>query len=494
MPAIEHPPQSTTAFPELSWSDYYPRSLNTYIHITFAFIPILLAIGCLKPRARWSPSRVSNLARGPPAQDIKQSRFRHSFENLYPRRHDLVVRSSGTGLQQGLRLSFPFIVGHQLSEKASRTTGQLSLGAIINRPGHFTQYPDMDGTGSKIGDGFQVGSPPEETRAVSSGDARHRDGLFESGASPVSSANRSRHSRSTHPPSRASSLERPLASDNEIDNQYLPEKEKGVVAEPGEGLGSRPIRPSIGEETSSVNQADGSERHETADSDSRASFPAMVPIPSRQFSRPPPPPPLTPPAAFFPFENRHHPSYATSPSAESDTGFIHQHDPEYSGSSPSADVPGSSSPQRATAFPHRRSYTKSVPIGVPAPSISSSDTTASSRTASTFSPSSYPPTSPMLPPPPPGHAEEGKATTALSGYGPLSGRPRADVGGVSPPQEQEIDLRGEIISVVDDAGYGWKRHTRVYGGGVCLACLAAEARNPGEGGFYGETVPLEERR
>jgi hypothetical protein len=51
-------------------------------------------------------------------------------------------------------------------------------------------------------------------------------------------------------------------------------------------------------------------------------------------------------------------------------------------------------------------------------------------------------------------------------------------------------VQGEIISVVDDAGHGWKRHTRVYGGGVCLACLASG----GQGGFYGDRVPLEDRR
>jgi len=55
--------------------------------------------------------------------------------------------------------------------------------------------------------------------------------------------------------------------------------------------------------------------------------------------------------------------------------------------------------------------------------------------------------------------------------------------------EEQIDLHGEVISVTDDAGHGWKRHTRVYGGGVCLACAAAE-----QGGFYGDKVPLEDRR
>jgi hypothetical protein len=57
---------------------------------------------------------------------------------------------------------------------------------------------------------------------------------------------------------------------------------------------------------------------------------------------------------------------------------------------------------------------------------------------------------------------------------------------------REIDVRGEIISVVDGDGAGWTRHTRVYGGGVCLAC-AASGGNHG-GGFYGATVRPEEMR
>jgi hypothetical protein len=58
-------------------------------------------------------------------------------------------------------------------------------------------------------------------------------------------------------------------------------------------------------------------------------------------------------------------------------------------------------------------------------------------------------------------------------------------------QDEEIDLKGEIFSVTDEAGHGWKRHTRVYGGGVCLACLASGERH---GGFYGDKVPMSERR
>lgn len=59
---------------------------------------------------------------------------------------------------------------------------------------------------------------------------------------------------------------------------------------------------------------------------------------------------------------------------------------------------------------------------------------------------------------------------------------------------KRLICRGEIISVVDGAGHGWKRHTRVYGGGVCLACVAASGRDGEQGGFYGDKVPLEDRR
>ncbi|GKT91374.1 hypothetical protein Ct61P_09224 [Colletotrichum tofieldiae] len=82
----------------------------------------------------------------------------------------------------------------------------------------------------------------------------------------------------------------------------------------------------------------------------------------------------------------------------------------------------------------------------------------------TFSPSSYPPTSPLLPGPPP-----------------IYGEIRYDEA-----TNREILVQGEIISLLDGAGAGWKRHTRVYGGGVCLAC-AASGDDGHHGGFYGRT-------
>ncbi|KAI1290604.1 hypothetical protein F5Y03DRAFT_55374 [Xylaria venustula] len=55
----------------------------------------------------------------------------------------------------------------------------------------------------------------------------------------------------------------------------------------------------------------------------------------------------------------------------------------------------------------------------------------------------------------------------------------------------EYGVAGDMLSATGDSGAGWQRHTRVYGGGVCLACLAAGDE---EGGFYGENVPLDQRR
>ena len=72
---------------------------------------------------------------------------------------------------------------------------------------------------------------------------------------------------------------------------------------------------------------------------------------------------------------------------------------------------------------------------------------------------SFPTTNPFLPPAPPGH----------EGY---------------PLPEKGVEVQGEVISVTDGYGTGWTRHTRVYGGGVCLACAASG----GEGGFYGATA------
>lgn len=182
--------------------------------------------------------------------------------------------------------------------------------------------------------------------------------------------------------------------------------------------------------------------------------------PAILMSRPPPAPPLTPPelsTAVFTFEDRPRPG---------DDSFMSQPNPDYMSSTMST----SASPSPALSMPRRRSYNKTLPIGVPVPvqqQQSSGILSDFSDPADlTFSPSSYPPTSPLLPPAPP------------------------SAGGLA----AEMDVQGQIIGVLDSDGAGWTRHTRVYGGGVCLACAASGRSHEGEGGFYGATVRPEEMR
>ncbi|KAM5352690.1 hypothetical protein ACJ41O_005412 [Fusarium nematophilum] len=174
-------------------------------------------------------------------------------------------------------------------------------------------------------------------------------------------------------------------------------------------------------------------------------------MPKQLISRPPPAPPLTPPelsTAVFTFDDRPRPG---------EDSFIHQPNPDYMSSTTSAVLPPRSA---SPSIARRRSYNKTLPIGVPVPQTSQG---ASDAADLTFSPSSYPPTSPLLPPAPPNAGAK------------------------------EIGVQGEIIGVLDAEGAGWTRHTRVYGGGVCLAC-AASGGNHGGGGFYGATVRPEEMR
>ncbi|KAK7425207.1 hypothetical protein QQX98_000122 [Neonectria punicea] len=173
-------------------------------------------------------------------------------------------------------------------------------------------------------------------------------------------------------------------------------------------------------------------------------------MPRPLMSRPPPAPPLTPPelsTAVFTFEARPRPG---------DDSFMRQPNPDYMSSTTSSVLPSSAS---SPSIPRRRSYNKTLPIGVPIPQTSPG---ASDPADLTFSPSSYPPTSPLLPPAPPSAGA------------------------------MEIDVKGEIIGVLDGGGAGWTRHTRVYGGGICLACEASGGNHGG--GFYGATVRPEEMR
>ncbi|KAI1823391.1 hypothetical protein F4861DRAFT_323707 [Xylaria intraflava] len=111
----------------------------------------------------------------------------------------------------------------------------------------------------------------------------------------------------------------------------------------------------------------------------------------------------------------------------------------------------------------KQSYTRILPLDSLRTGASTDLETEQLR-SSTFAPSSFPSSNPILPIAPHAVLESGEA-----------------------------DAGGEIGSVLDDSGASWKRHTRVYGGGVCLACLASGGHGS-DGGFYGENVPLDQRR
>ena len=176
-------------------------------------------------------------------------------------------------------------------------------------------------------------------------------------------------------------------------------------------------------------------------------------------SRPPRPPPLTPPALAmgnFTFEERRL-STSVSVVGDVDVGFFDQPNPDYLSSSDSSST-APDTKQTTPATPRRKSYTKMLPIS--APQVVT-DVNMDHHNLS-FSPSSFPSSSPILPLAP--HASF---------------------------EAKEVDVKGEIISLTDESGAGWKRHTRVYGGGVCLACMANGGQH---GGFYGENVRPEDRR
>lgn len=178
------------------------------------------------------------------------------------------------------------------------------------------------------------------------------------------------------------------------------------------------------------------------------------PLPRPFVSRLPPAPPLTPPElspAVFTIKEAPH----------RQDSFIHQPNPDYMTSF------SETSPE-PSARPCRRSYHRIIPIGTPpARQASSSEANPADLT---FEPSSFPPSSPQLPPPP----------------------PAANGARVLGQTHQGVDVEGEIISVLDGGGAGWTRHTRVYGGRVCLACATSGGQHGR--GFYGPTVAPEEMR
>lgn len=182
-------------------------------------------------------------------------------------------------------------------------------------------------------------------------------------------------------------------------------------------------------------------------------------------ARPPPLSPKVPLAVTtdaMKLEDRR-PSSAVSTMGDVDLPLFQRQGFDYM-SSPSSSSVALPTRHGSPLTPRRRSYTRTISLGTSQPSTPPAELQGTSPV--TFAPSSFPSSSPYLPPAP----HEG-----VDGDG-------------FPPQE--IDVHGEIVSMEDSTGASWTRHTRVYGGGVCLACLASG----GEGGFYGPKVPLKDRR
>ncbi|KAF3058627.1 hypothetical protein GL218_05200 [Daldinia childiae] len=145
-------------------------------------------------------------------------------------------------------------------------------------------------------------------------------------------------------------------------------------------------------------------------------------------SGPPPPPPLTPPTLLtgvFSFQDRRL-SIAASSMGDLDTSFFQQPNPDYTLSpSPESSTTALAHGQDSPSIPRRRSYTKMLPLG-PAH-------TGSGHDEASFSPSSFPSSSPILP---------------------LAPHESLD--------STEIDVKGEIISVMDDSapvGSGIREYT-----------------------------------
>ncbi|EFW99657.1 hypothetical protein CMQ_5468 [Grosmannia clavigera kw1407] len=172
----------------------------------------------------------------------------------------------------------------------------------------------------------------------------------------------------------------------------------------------------------------------------------------------PPPPPLTPPslAASYPLEEVQfdHDAFRVGKlDSSSDVSFIHQPNPDYTAELEGLDATTSA---LIPLPPRRRNYTKLVVVGIsaaPASAVPSQN-------------------QPMLVERE--HDDLADVYASTLHQPPAKSRQRSTPASPNEDMGREIGLQGEIISTLDDQGAGWKRHTRVYGGGVCLACLAAE--------------------
>ncbi|KAK3986755.1 hypothetical protein QBC44DRAFT_247501 [Cladorrhinum sp. PSN332] len=477
MPVLQSPPPGSTAQKPPVIPFRQPQSLDANIYLALGVLAILVVVHLIKSRVRTSHTTLpSSAAVSRFVQEIKHHQDFHttrpnfSHNPLHPSASSpwpwLKDKLGGIGLQSGLVSQLQEAVRAAKPLPFSPRTGLL-------RPfGRFGLLPTMGGIDGDLSkDQSGSASRGVSTSAAGALDLRDQDYPSLTGTHSAQTGEERRKSSSTHSSTSAASI-RHESNTSDGDHGQQPE---GQVK--GSMLGSAAHADGIWHPMIDGEPSSASSRLNQTLAQAVSSLASVDLSAPRQFSNPPPSLPLTPHGpsnVVFPFQDRR-PSYAVSIPPELDTSFIHQPNPEYGASSTSANV-GSSSPQTPSAIPRRRSYTRSIPI----PTMSSASSAESMSSATTFSPSSYPPSSPLLPPPPPVHDAPPEYVV---------------VGGPGGPgvflMDQEIDIHGEIISVMDEEGHGWKRHTRVYGGGgSCLACLSSED----QGGFYGDKVPLSDRR
>ncbi|KAK0716766.1 hypothetical protein B0T26DRAFT_750910 [Lasiosphaeria miniovina] len=490
MPTFKLPPDSNVTLEPPAPSRYYLKASSTHIYLALVAIAILVAARLAT--ARRSPSR-----KGHPSVPVNSSNSNssHSQEPKLGLSLDSWKDSAASCGKRGSAVRPPPWARQQQgghlssvceSQQAVWAAGLVSLGVPFGPAG---QLPAMDGNdGDRAKD--HSGSAWPTSRGVSTSipgiPSTHDQTHHQHDPSLASPHSRStaeirRSGSSQYSPIQALPSRRQSGSSDGASSQISSGKGKGLMDDHASWSAAGSSRGvMLDDDVMIMPWGDGPS---VDGATQETGFADVDYTASRHFSRPPPPPPLTPPtlsSAVFPFEDRRH-SYAVSvPPELLDDSFIHRPNPDYMAGSTSADIV-SSSPKSETSMPRRRSYTKSVAIGIPIPNLGSASSSAETMTSSrTFSPASYPPTSPLLPPPPPGQdfPPDYEFVGGPGGHG------------IGPASQDEIDLQGEIISVVDGAGHGWKRHTRVYGGGVCLACIAAG----GQGGFYGDKVPLADRR
>ncbi|KAK8102471.1 hypothetical protein PG984_015617 [Apiospora sp. TS-2023a] len=214
--------------------------------------------------------------------------------------------------------------------------------------------------------------------------------------------------------------------------------------------GSKKARPRHADDSPYGSQQEG----DAVRDDSPGGVPAEETMTLRFTSRPPPPPPMTPLAMEtepFHFQDRRH-SEAVSISGDTATPFYQLQNPDYSAASSTSSTTAPVFQGYPTSS-QRISYTQTLSFGSPQ-DVSSADLDASMPS---FTPHSFPSSNPMLPPPPHDHFSQ-----------------------------DEVEVHGEIISVTDDAGMGWKRHTRVYGGGSAWHAKHLEGK---KGGSMAPTCP-----